>query len=77
MARSEFNPHHMRNALDKIDGYFMPSPTKTGGDKEEFERAKAELLQHLGKQLDVVISISFARFERYKVEQRSVRRKSA
>ncbi len=46
-------------AIFQIVGYFSPSPTKSGGYEVEFERARAELLVHRRRNLDLIESTIF------------------
>jgi hypothetical protein len=52
------------NASAKIAGYFMPSPSKPGGEPAEFERAKMECIAHLEYQLAKVRSVTFETFQK-------------
>jgi hypothetical protein len=54
--------HEIAIAASKIDGYFMPSPSKPGGREQEFERARAECLKNLLVQLEHVRGLTYEKF---------------
>lgn len=56
------NRYELQNAIEKVDGYFLPSPSKPGGNTVEFERAKNECLYHLRVQIDNIRALSFEQF---------------
>lgn len=60
------NRYQLQNAIEKVDGYFLPSPTKLGGYPTEFERAKTECLYHLRAQIDNIQALSFEQFATHK-----------
>lgn len=60
------NQYQIKNALDKVDGYFNPSPTKAGGNAAEFERAKNECLANLLEQVEHVKAVTPAQMASYK-----------
>ncbi|MDO8728677.1 MAG: hypothetical protein Q7K26_02150 [bacterium] len=61
---SKIDRYELANACEKIDGYYNPSPSESALKKYEqtFDRAKAECVMHLEKQLADVKSIEFSNF---------------
>lgn len=62
MALSRYDKE---NAVMKIDGYFLMLHS-TIKPSSEFERAKAECLSHLMRQISTVESLSFEEFAKAK-----------
>lgn len=60
------NRYQLQNAIEKVDGYFLPSPSKPGGNPAEFERAKTECLYHLQTQINNIQALSFEQFATHK-----------
>lgn len=60
------NRYQLQNAIEKGDGYFLPSPTKPGGYPAEFERARKECLHHLQAQINNIQALSFEQFATHK-----------
>lgn len=54
------NEHERQNAVEKIDGYFFPRPNEGGA--AAFERAQAECLMHLRRQLANVEAVTLQQF---------------
>lgn len=62
-----------RSVAELINGYFLPSPTKPGGEAAEFARAKAECIAAQRHRIEIAESLTldelkdavdFARAER-------------
>ena len=56
----------LEKACHRVDGYFFPSPSKPGGNRREFERAKEELLTNLRADLAWAESLEFDQFAAFK-----------
>ncbi len=60
------NRYELGNAVEKVDGYFLPKPEQRvgckGGLKGAFEAAQAECLHNLLVQIEHVRSLSFEQF---------------
>lgn len=55
------NRYDHQNIKNKIGGYMIPSPSRPLESREQqFERAKAELLVHLKRQIEQVDGFTFA-----------------
>ena len=64
------NRYEKENAIMKVDGYFlMIGPTVK--PTEEFERAKAECLVHLQRQIDTIKALSFEDFAKGKKQSKA------
>lgn len=60
------NRYELQNAVEKVDGYFLPCPSKSGGNPAEFERARNECLHHLKAQINNIQALSFEQFAIHK-----------
>jgi hypothetical protein len=56
----------IKNATEKIDGYFLPSPTKPGGMRLAFERAKRDCINRLEDQTRYTNELTYEQFMRQK-----------
>lgn len=58
--------YELHNAVEKVDGYYIPSPAQQsgyeGGLEGAFLSAKAECLRQMQKQMDDIKSLSFLQF---------------
>lgn len=52
----------LKNAREKINGYYIPSVTKLGTEVDEFNRAQQECISNLEHQLTIVKSFSAIKF---------------
>lgn len=54
----------LRNAVDKVEGYYDPAPHEValGKQQDAFMRAKAECLVHLRRQIEQIESLTFDEF---------------
>lgn len=59
------NRYEKENAVMKIDGYFLMIGVNAQ-PSSEFEKAKAECLVHLQRQMDTIKSLSFEEFAKGK-----------
>ncbi|MGF6996796.1 hypothetical protein [Paraburkholderia sp. GAS32] len=57
--------YEVENAREKINGYYEPTPYErtTGKQAEAFDRAKAECVMHLQRQLALVEGMTFDQFK--------------
>lgn len=58
------NRYETEYAVDRIDGYFLPKPHESGkkGEIDAFNRAKAECLLHLERQIECTKALSVEQF---------------
>ena len=60
------NRYDLKNAVDKVDGYFFPKPEQQvgckGGLEAAFMSAQAECLHQLQVQMDNVRALTFEQF---------------
>lgn len=57
----DLDRYQRHNAAMKIEGYFFPKPLEA--PEKAFERARAEAVDHLKRQLQQVESIDFAQYQ--------------
>ena len=48
-----------RQVAEAIEGYFLPSPSKPGGDNAEFNRARAEYVSVMKARIEIAESLTF------------------
>ena len=55
------NIYEYKNAIFKLNGYFIPTRNETPG--QAFDRGKAELIKALKREIENVETIDFTEFE--------------
>jgi hypothetical protein len=63
-----FNTYEVKNAIDKIHGYYLPTPREECLDLRNisFERAKQELIVNLKRHIECIESVSYEKFKKGK-----------
>lgn len=63
-AAISMNRYELENAINDIDGYFLPRPHEDGNKREieAFNRAKAEVLKNLERKMACIASVSVEQF---------------
>jgi len=60
------NRYQLRNSVEKVDGYFFPTPYQrlggSGGLEAAFNTAKSETLVHLQAQIENIRKLTFQQF---------------
>jgi hypothetical protein len=56
------NQYEQEQAIRTVYGYFLPCPSKQGGARGEFDRAKAEAKTNLQRWIDNIDTLSFESF---------------
>ena len=52
----------LKNAREKIEGYYLPSVIKPGNEVDEFKRAQQECISNLEQQLSIIRTFSPTQF---------------
>ena len=58
----KMNRYELANAKHLVEGYYFPCISKSGTNKDEFERARSECVANLKKQLKQVESLTIEQF---------------
>lgn len=60
------NRYQLKNSVEKVDGYFFPTPHQrlggSGGLEAAFNTAKSETMVHLQAQIENIRTLTFQQF---------------
>ena len=62
-ARVTLDRYQLQHAIEKVDGYFSPCPSRPGGPAAEFERARAECAANFRARATEIESLTWEQFK--------------